>query len=552
MRPRRTKDDFVKLAIAATNGRYDYSKTVYVNARTPVVVTCPAHGDFTVTPYHHTNGALCKLCAMEELSRRFTSSTEEFVRKAIALHGDKYLYGNVAYTSSSSKVNITCRKHGDFPQTPNSHLNGSGCPKCKNEKLSALKIKSNSDFIAEAKIAHGDRYGYEKTLYTGDQKPVVITCKVHGDFEQDPRSHALGFGCSKCGHLITAEKTKCGTEEFVRLAVETHGDTYDYTDTVCNGIMQPLSISCRTHGPYRQLAKLHITGSGCPKCAAARQSSAGEKELAEYIRELGFTAEGNVRGLLADQRKEIDILVTAKGLAIEFNGNYYHSEAGGKGRSYHKDKLEDMQAAVGSALMIRDDLFREKPDLIKSVLAARLGVAMPVVAARKCDVLVLESEAVRDFLDNNHVQGKKTSAFLHLGLAYAGELVSVAAFSKNKAGETELSRFCSIRWHRVTGALGRLMSAWDNEVGGPVVTFCDKQLFTGKAYEAAGFARTAEVPPSYHYTNGKQVLNKELFRRNKAEKLVGSFSDSDTERQYAERAGWYRLWDCGKIRFDRA
>lgn len=59
-------------------------------------------------------------------------TTEEFVQKAKLVHGERYNYDKVVYTGTYNKVEITCNVCGTtFPQEPNSHLNGCGCPVCK-------------------------------------------------------------------------------------------------------------------------------------------------------------------------------------------------------------------------------------------------------------------------------------------------------------------------------------------------------------------------------------------------------------------------------------
>lgn len=56
-------------------------------------------------------------------------TTEEFIRDAIAIHGDKYDYSKVNYVNNCTKVTITCKKCGNvFDQTPSSHLEAKGCP----------------------------------------------------------------------------------------------------------------------------------------------------------------------------------------------------------------------------------------------------------------------------------------------------------------------------------------------------------------------------------------------------------------------------------------
>ena len=60
-----------------------------------------------------------------------TKATQEFIQKARKIHGNKYDYSRVDYVKSKSKVCIVCPKHGEFWQTPNDHLSGKGCRKCK-------------------------------------------------------------------------------------------------------------------------------------------------------------------------------------------------------------------------------------------------------------------------------------------------------------------------------------------------------------------------------------------------------------------------------------
>ena len=58
-----------------------------------------------------------------------------FIEKAKKIHGDKYDYSKVEYINSHTKVCIICPEHGEFWQTPNNHLHGYGCPKCKSDKI---------------------------------------------------------------------------------------------------------------------------------------------------------------------------------------------------------------------------------------------------------------------------------------------------------------------------------------------------------------------------------------------------------------------------------
>jgi hypothetical protein len=64
---------------------------------------------------------------------KLSSNKDEFIKSAQIKHGNRYDYVDVDYQSSKKPVSIKCHKHGSFKQRPNDHLNGSGCPDCKNE-----------------------------------------------------------------------------------------------------------------------------------------------------------------------------------------------------------------------------------------------------------------------------------------------------------------------------------------------------------------------------------------------------------------------------------
>ena len=185
---------------------YDYSKTVYEKSTGKVTITCPKHGDFEQTAYSHRLGAGCPECGIEKRACPGVRSTlEGFINKAKSIHGDTYTYEKVRYVNSSTKVTITCPKHGDFDQRPNAHLNGSGCQVCAEIRRGTSNRKDQNHFLQRAKAVHGDRYDYSKTVYVRSTEKVIITCKKHGDFLQTPCSHTLGRGCPECGKIKMIE-----------------------------------------------------------------------------------------------------------------------------------------------------------------------------------------------------------------------------------------------------------------------------------------------------------------------------------------------------------
>ncbi len=68
---RLTQDEFLARAKSIHGDKYDYSKVVYKNMKTRIIVGCPKHGDFTQSPEHHLSQKYgCPHCEMESRAGR--------------------------------------------------------------------------------------------------------------------------------------------------------------------------------------------------------------------------------------------------------------------------------------------------------------------------------------------------------------------------------------------------------------------------------------------------------------------------------------------------
>lgn len=125
-----SKEKFIEISKLVHGNKYDYSKVIYKNNRTPVIVTCPVHGDFFVRPEVHMSGHECPICASEKRAKKHIKTTDWFIEKSKRIHGNKYDYSKVEYKNIFSPVTIICPKHGEFRQIASYHVSGNGCPKC--------------------------------------------------------------------------------------------------------------------------------------------------------------------------------------------------------------------------------------------------------------------------------------------------------------------------------------------------------------------------------------------------------------------------------------
>lgn len=124
-------------------GVFDFSELEYLNSRTLVTLICVKH-QTRHTMYPSDLGKLkhvCKDCRNEILRDKYQATLDAFIKKAIDKHGEWYDYSKVDYQGSHKKITIRCKLHGDFEQTPASHLAGRGCKKCGQESMAELKRK---------------------------------------------------------------------------------------------------------------------------------------------------------------------------------------------------------------------------------------------------------------------------------------------------------------------------------------------------------------------------------------------------------------------------
>lgn len=187
-------NDFEKIH----GNKYDYSKFIYSSSLNKSTIICPIHGEFCQSHSHHSRGSHCPLCKNIIIGNKNRSNTEEFIKKSNIIHKNKYDYSEVNYVNNRTKINIICKLHGKFWQTPNNHLDGrSGCLRCRNEKRKNPR-KDTKQTISDFIKIHGTLYDYSKVFYINFHTPVKIICSQHGPFLKSPEHHLNGGGCPKC------------------------------------------------------------------------------------------------------------------------------------------------------------------------------------------------------------------------------------------------------------------------------------------------------------------------------------------------------------------
>lgn len=266
---------------------------------------------------------------MKEYKYKY-KTTDEFIKNSLETHGNKYDYSLSEYVNAKTNVKIICSIHGIFEQKPRYHISGYNCPKCSG------KNKTNEDIISDFIKIHNNKYNYSLINYKNSLTPIKIICPIHGEFEQLPKHHIIGKGCSKCSGVFM------DTEYFIEKANQKHGFIYNYNKTTFKKATKKVVITCITHGDFEQTPNSHLNGSGCPIC----KESKGEKEIRKYLVRLNvkfipqhkFTECKNIKQL------PFDFYLPNYNTCIEFNGEQHYKSINhfGGDEQFNKTQKNDL------------------------------------------------------------------------------------------------------------------------------------------------------------------------------------------------------------------
>ena len=277
-------------------------------------------------------------------------------------------------------------------------------------------------------------------------------------------------------------------------------------------------------------------------------SSMAEKHIVEFIKDV-YCGEVIENSRQVIKPRELDIYIPEKKLAIEFNGDYWHSEDVGTPKFYHLEKTKMCEDAGIRLIHISELEWAEKREICESLIKSALGIYEKRVYARSCEVREVGSGEARAFLDANHVQGHVRSSS-RFGLYKDDELLQIICIGKSrfKRGEVELLRMCSKLGVQAAGGFSKLMARQPYD---ELVSYVDRSKFSGVAYTSSGWELVGETPPSYRYWKVGELAYVSRFeaQKHKLANLLGdAFNPELTEHENMRAAGYCRVYDCGNLK----
>lgn len=386
-----------------------------------------------------------------------------------------------------------------------------------------------------------ERYGVENYKQTEEYKEKYKkTC-----LEKYGVPHASMGQNFKNEHYLTTFGKFLMHPKFINFTPQFSVDDYKGTS------YSPYEFQCKRCGTIKSYSIDDGKFPICPSCDK-NNCSTFQNEIYEYIKSIvgNHTIIGlNDRTIL--KPKELDIVIPSLNIAIECDGVLWHSELfGRKNKMYHLQKTSACTSLGYRLIHIFDNEWRNKQEIVKSILTSILEKSTSSLYARKCNVSEISSRNCTDFLNQNHLQGADHSS-IKLGMFNDGQLVSVMTFMKSRFDskiEYEMGRFCNKLGLHVTGGASKLFSYF-LKIHRPisVVSYNDRRYFDGQVYINLGFNFVGNTSPNYFYVvdNYQNIQNRMSWQKYKLENKLPGFYPSLSEWENMKANGYDRIWDCG-------
>lgn len=320
----------------------------------------------------------------------------------------------------------------------------------------------------------------------------------------------------------------------------------DYTRT--NTVV---AIECRNKHIFDGRPGDLRRGVWCGQCVnhTSKDETLLEEFLTQFVPDFKKT-----RRLLENKRYELDLYSSKLNLAIELDGQYFHSEDFNPKRALKSfTKWEQATAKNIRLITLYDSELHSRTNAVEGYLKSIIGVYDQKIHARKCLVRRISMPNSFEFCEKHHLQGgvKQGTSF---GLFYDNKLIACSVFLKSQKNIADLTRYCVANGVLIKGGgLKKIISHAIKELNyiKTIETFSDNRYSQGGLYLRSGFQKAYDLKPSYWYFRPgiHERIHKSVFRKKKIERTLGPLLPNETEKEAMQRFGYFRIWDCGKVKW---
>lgn len=480
---------------------------------------------------------------LEDTSRKMN---EKFIQKTIMYNSiiefknnynfEGYTFGEVFYHYINKLEPIKCAKD-DCSNKPTYESIFRGYRKY----CSSICRANDKDMIDKVKATNLKKYGVENPFQSEEIKIKIKETNIKKYGVDNP---------SKNRSIINKTnntKNNIFIEKYDHLKIIS--DNGEYLKIFCDKCNQEYDIYKKTF-----FSRNYYGYTLCTMCNPINsRTSTRESMVADFIK-----SNYNGRIILQDKeilgRKHLDIYLPDLNLAFEYNGLWFHSEYK-VDECYHLEKTNNCLKKGIKLILIWDDLFLNKTDIIKSRILNLLGLSNKIWA-RKCVIKETPSKEARKFLLFNHLQGIVNCKY-HVGLYYENELVSLMSFSsprKNLNHKTEedvyeLVRFCNKLNTTIVGGASKLFNFFVKKYNPKkIVSLADRSWSNGNMYKKLNFNFVHYTDPNYYFIVNNVRENRFKYRKDIL--IKQGFDKEKTANQIMLERKLYKLYDSGSIKFE--
>jgi len=279
-----------------------------------------------------------------------------------------------------------------------------------------------------------------------------------------------------------------------------------------------------------------------------------ENKIKEWINSLGFNFEKDYSVL---KTKELDMLDKETKIAIEYCGNYWHSDGcqSPKDKNYHYDKYKNCLAQNIRLITIFEDEWKLREKQCKDYLKSVLGIFDKKIFARKCEIKEISKEKAINFINENHIQGGNWLSLFCAGLFHDNVIVGVMTIGRhhriNDLNLAILSRLCFADGCQIVGGASKLFKFCLNWCKlnnfKKIISWSDNRWSNGHIYEVLGFELIKNSLPDYYYINHYKPLKR--YTKQSKKKRTTKCPEGKTESEWVKENNFNKIWDCGKKRW---
>lgn len=348
-------------------------------------------------------------------------------------------------------------------------------------------------------------------------------------------------------------KCKCGCGEFVR--IKEKGSQPYWNDYISGHNTNSTHIGMkRSYESRMRMRKSAINRLKNKDSVFYKGISSSELELQNFIKSIysGDIIFGDVEVLSG---LELDVYIPELKLAIELNGDRFHSDLF-KTKNYHLKKTEECEQNGIRLVHIWLCDWNSKREIILSQLKNIIGKTENKIYARNCEIKKVSLLASKEFLQKNHLQSYSVSKYRY-GLYYKNELIQLITFGAlrkatgrvKKDGSYELIRLCSKLNTIVIGGSSKLFKHFIKEHKPKyILSFAKRDWSVGNMYNKLGMNFKGYTTPGYFYSNGSRKEHRYNFQKHKLVEM--GYDSTKTEYQIMSERGYYKIWDAGNLKFE--